>query len=232
MVEGPKLVDLARAGGWVDAIYAEADIAPDYDGAIVVAPGVLAKVLDTVTPQGVCAVARMPTVDLASVDVTSGVVLVLAGIADPGNAGTLIRTAVAAGAAGVLFCDESVDPFSPKCVRAAAGSTFQVPVVSGGGSVSVLQHLGSRRVRRLGTAARAGVPYDEADLRAPLALVLGNEAHGLPAGVAEQLDGWVHLPMAGTVESLNVAVAGSVVLFEAARQARRADGEAGGARAR
>jgi TrmH family RNA methyltransferase len=212
-------------------VYAEAHVASRYQGAIAVADGVLAKVLDTVTPQGVCAVARARTTPLAEANL-DGVVIVLAGVADPGNAGALLRSAEAAGASAIIFCDESVDPFAPKCVRAAAGSTFHVPVVSGGGSVPVLEHLGNRNVRRFGTGARDGVAYDEADLRPPLALVLGNEAHGLDPDVAPHLDGWVHIPMAGAVESLNVSVAGSVVLFEVARQGRHARRAAGDERAR
>ncbi len=211
-------------------MYAEADAASRYDGAVVVADGVLAKVLDAVTPQPVCAVARARTTALADISL-DGVVVVLAGVADPGNAGALLRSAEAAGASAIIFSDESVDPFAPKCVRAAAGSTFHVPVVSGEGSVPVLEHLGNRNVRRLGTGARDGVAYDAADLQPPLALVLGNEAHGISRDIAACLDGFVHIPMAGDVESLNVTVAGSVVLFEAARQARHRSG-AGDARAR
>lgn len=211
-------------------MYAEAAVASRYDGATVVADGVLAKVLDTVTPQGVCATARGRTTALADVD-TDGIIVVLAGVADPGNAGALLRSAEAAGASAIIFCDESVDPFAPKVVRAAAGSTFHVPVVSGGGSVPVLEQLGNRSVRRLGTGARDGLAYDTAALQPPLALVLGNEAHGIGPDVAEHLDDRVHIPMAGAVESLNVAVAGSVLLFEAARQARQAAAGAGDHRA-
>ena len=147
-------------------------------------------------------------------------VLVLCAVADPGNAGTLLRMAEASGVGAVLFCDGSVDPFAPKCVRASAGSIFHVPVVSGGKPVQVLEAIGGRGVQRLGTDAHRGKPYDESDLTGPFALVLGNEAHGLPAEIAEQLDSWVHVPMAGDVESLNVAMAGSVICFEAARQRR------------
>ena len=181
--------------------------------------GALARVTDTVTPQGVVAVASRPTpgLDLAGTD---GDVLVLVGVGDPGNAGTLVRTAEAAGAEAVVFCEGSVDPFTPKCVRASAGSVFHVPVFSGGEPVEVLQRLGMDGRRRVATAARAGVAVDETDLTAPLAIVLGNEAHGLPVAVGSEVDEWVHIPMAGRVESLNVAVAGALVCFEAARQRR------------
>jgi TrmH family RNA methyltransferase len=231
VVEGPKLVEVALAAGWVEQIFVTPELLERYDSdaehpVALVERGVLDKVLDTVTAQGVAAIARARRTALEAVS-TDGPIVVLAGVADPGNAGTLVRTAEAVGASAVLFCDESVDPFSPKCVRASAGSIFHVPVVSGGGSVHVLEHLGARKVRRLGTTARAGAPYYAADLRPPVALVLGSESHGLPGGVDALLDGYVHIPMQGGIESLNVGVAGSVLLFEAARQASSARGTRG-----
>jgi TrmH family RNA methyltransferase len=150
---------------------------------------------------------------------------VLCGVSDPGNAGTLLRIAEAAGLGAVLFSDGSVDPYSPKCVRASAGSIFHVPVVSGGSAVQVLEAIGGRGGPRLGTDQHRGQPYDEVDLCGPFALVLGNEANGIPPDAAECVDEWVHIPMAGAVESLNVAMAGSVICFEAARQ-RRVSGAA------
>jgi TrmH family RNA methyltransferase len=188
----------------------------------VVPPGGVHRYTDVMTPQGVVALAKMPTltVDDALEQASDAPVLVLCGVSDPGNAGTLVRIAEAAGVGAVLFCDGSVDPFAPKCVRASAGSIFHVPVVSGGNPVHVLEAIGGRGGHRLGTGARRGKPYDETDLTGPFALVLGNEAHGLSPEVADHLDGWLHIPMAGDVESLNVAMAGSVICFEAARQRR------------
>jgi tRNA G18 (ribose-2'-O)-methylase SpoU len=107
-------------------------------------------------------------------------------------------------------------------VRGAAGALFRVPLVVAGAALSVLDRLGARGLRRLGTVARGGVAYDEVDLRDPVAIVLGSEAHGLAADVAAAVDTAITIPMAGSVESLNVAVAGAVVCFEVARQ-RRAD---------
>ncbi|CAN5167000.1 hypothetical protein BH18ACT4_BH18ACT4_07310 [soil metagenome] len=101
---------------------------------------------------------------------------------------------------------------------------FHVPVVSGGDPVQVIERLGASGRRRVGTTVDAGVAYDQVDLTGPLAVVLGNEAHGLPAAVSAVIDDWAHIPMAGRVESLNVGVAGALVCFEAARQ-RRAIGE-------
>jgi TrmH family RNA methyltransferase len=187
---------------------------------------VLAKAVDAVTPQGVAAIAARPevSVDAALAAARNATItLVLVDVNDPGNAGTLLRTAEAAGAAAVLFCGASVDPCNPKCVRASAGALFHLPVASGGDVVSVLEGLGSAGVRRAATVVRDGTPYDAVDLTGPIALVLGNEAHGLPAEVDALVDDRLSIPMVGRSESLNVAMAGAVVCFESLRQRRAAD---------
>jgi TrmH family RNA methyltransferase len=234
VIDGPTLVGAALDAGLpVDEVFVE-DGAPvadldavarraEHAGAVVrrVQPGVLARATGTVTPQGMAAVAPLPVVPLDEV-VDEELVLVLAGVGDPGNAGTLVRTAEAAGVGAVVFCDGSVDPFAPKTVRSSAGSLFHVKVASGGNPVHVLERLGTGGRRRLGTSAHAGVDYDRLDLTGPLAIALGNEAHGLADDVAAHVDAWARVPMAGRVESLNVAMAGTVICFEAARQRRRA----------
>ena len=189
------------------------------------APGVLERVAGTVTPQPVLAVAPRPGADAAVLDdAAADLVLVLAGVADPGNAGTLLRTAEAAGATAVVVTGGSVDPFGPKCVRASAGAVFRVPVVEvdDGRARHALDRLAARGVRRLGTVVAGGRPYDEVDLTGPIAVVLGNEAHGLAPAFAAAVDEAVTIPMAGRAESLNVGMAGAVVCFEAVRQRRRA----------
>jgi TrmH family RNA methyltransferase len=113
-------------------------------------------------------------------------------------------------------------------VRASAGSLFHVPVVTGGDPAAVLVGLRDAGLRALGTTARDGTPYDEADLTARIALVLGNEAHGLPAGLNDVLDGVLTIPMAGRSESLNVGMAAAVLSFEARRQIRNRTGPADG----
>lgn len=231
LLEGPHLVqDALDHGHALEAIFVEPGIAVDLAGRVVpvheLEPGVLARVGDAVTPQGMVAIAPMPQSDEGVVDKVvegCGVVLVLAGVSDPGNAGTLLRVAEAAGVGAVLFCDEAVDPFAPKCVRASAGSILHVPVTSGVRSVHVLEAIGGRGGRRVGAAAHRGEPYDRADLRGPVALVVGSEAHGIPDATAEAVDEWVHIPMTGHVESLNVAVTGALVCFEAARQRDRSE---------
>ena len=233
IIDGPLLVaEAIRMQVPIEAIYVEAGTneAIVDDATIagirvhVVPPGAVHQFTDVMTPQGVVALAPMPSITMDdALDRSAGMpALVLCSVSDPGNAGTLLRMAEASGVGAVLFCDGSVDPFAPKCVRASAGSIFHVPVVSGGKPVQVLEAIGGRGVQRLGTDAHRGKPYDEIDLTTPFALILGNEAHGLPAEITDQLDEWVHVPMAGDVESLNVAMAGSVICFEAARQRRGA----------
>ncbi|HUF33136.1 MAG TPA: RNA methyltransferase [Acidimicrobiales bacterium] len=183
-------------------------------------PGVLERVGGTVTPQPVVALAPFCDVALTSVSEAT-LVVVCVDVRDPGNAGTVLRSAEAAGAGAVVFCDGSVDVFNPKTVRASAGSLFHVPVVNGGEPAAVLGHLATAGLRRVGTVARGGTAYDEADLTTPVALVLGNEAHGLPEGLSASLDEAVTIPMAGRAESLNVGMAAAIVCFEALRQRRR-----------
>ena len=189
-------------------------------------PGVVERVAGTVTPQPVLAVAPWTDVPLEAV-LGSDLVVVCVDVRDPGNAGTILRSAEAAGAGAVVFCDGSVDVFNPKTVRASAGSLFHVPVVASGAPADVLGRLGGAGLRRYGTVARGGTPYDEVDLVGRVAVVLGNEAHGLPDGLDGSLDGGLTVPMAGRAESLNVGMAAAVVCFEALRQRRAAGPPAG-----
>ncbi|MDQ6727222.1 MAG: RNA methyltransferase [Actinomycetota bacterium] len=181
------------------------------------APGVLERVASTVSPQPVVAVARAVDVDIESL-AAARLVLVCIDVRDPANLGTILRSAEASGAGGIICCDGSVDLYNPKCVRASAGSLFHTRIVARGEPVQVLATLGGWGLRRLGTRAVGGTPYHLADLAAPTALVLGNEAQGLTAAAAAAVDGWVSIPMAGRSESLNVGMAAAVLCFEAARQ--------------
>ena len=189
------------------------------------AAGVLDKVSDTVSPQGVIAVVDRRPSDVARIAAADGLVVALAGVADPGNAGTIVRSAEAAAAAGVVFCADAVDPFGPKTVRAAAGSAFRVPIAevsAGAATLAALMSLRAGGRVLLGTVGQGGHPPEHVDLTRGITLVVGSEAHGLPAEVAAIVDETVSIPMAGSIESLNAAVAASVVLFEAARQRRGA----------
>lgn len=184
---------------------------------------VIKALTETVTPQGVVAVVSDPTSDLASLR-DADLVLVLADVRDPGNAGTLVRSALAVGASGVVFAKGSVDPLHPKVVRSAAATLFSLPVVRGADLLETLDFLKENDVALVGSSAASKESVYEADLTSRLALVLGNEAWGLPPDVERAMDRVVGIPMPGPTESLNVSVAGAILLFEALRQRQSAAG--------
>jgi TrmH family RNA methyltransferase len=181
--------------------------------------GVLERIGDTVTPQPVLAVASTRRTDVGELE-TGGLVLVAVTLRDPGNAGTLLRSAEAAGATGVVFCGNSVDLHAPKVVRSSGGAVFGIPVVEADDPVKVLDALGRHGRRRLAAVAAGGEPVERVDLTGPVAVVLGNESSGLPADVASHVEGLVTIPTEPPAESLNVGMAGTVLAFEAARQRR------------
>ena len=219
MIEGPTLVaDAVAAGVELLEIYAEPGAAvPRGVEPTMVEPGTLAAVTDAVTSQGIAAVARQPQPSLAEIP-TAAPLLVCVAIGDPGNAGTLLRSAEGAGFGAVLFTSGSVDPFAPKCVRASAGSVFRVPVIKGEEAATVLDEVAATGRRRIGTRAADAPSLLDADVTGPVAIVLGTEAHGLPADVASHVDDWVSIPMAGRTESLNVAMAGTLLCYEVLRR--------------
>jgi RNA methyltransferase, TrmH family len=178
--------------------------------------GALEKIATTRTPQPVVGVAPIRAESLDAI-ATGGHVVVVVDVADPGNAGTVLRSAEASGAAAVIFGGASVDAHNPKVVRASAGAIFSVPVVEEDDPVAVLDRLAAAGRCRLGATPSGGTPYDRAPL-ADAAIVLGGEAHGLPPAVVDTLDDKVSIPMAATTESLNVAMAATVLCFEAQRQ--------------
>lgn len=192
-----------------------------YDAGAAVFPlasGVMEAVADAVTPQPVCAVVPMRSVPIEALG-SDGFVVVAVDVRDPGNAGTMLRSAAAAGARGIVFCDGCVDLFNPKTVRATAGALFRLPVVTSVPVDEALRSLGRAGRTRFAAVARDGGDYTRADFTAPAAFVMGNEARGLP----EHLDGIdqrITIPLPGPIESLNVGVATAVLCFEAARQVR------------
>lgn len=181
--------------------------------------GVLERIGDTVTPQPVIAVAPLSDVELDELP-ADGLVLVAASVRDPGNAGTLLRSAEAAGVSGVVFCGNSVDPHAPKVVRSSGGAVFGIPVVEAEDPVKVLDALGRHGRRRLAAVAAGGDRFDRVDLTGRVAIVLGNEGAGLPPELVGHLDGSVTIPLVPPAESLNVGMAATVLAFEAARQRR------------
>ncbi|MHB8682044.1 MAG: TrmH family RNA methyltransferase [Acidimicrobiales bacterium] len=229
VLEGAKLLGAALdSGAEIESVYVD-PAAGEAAAALVerafgagarvfeLAPGVLERVADTVTPQPLLTVVRTPSWSLDDIG-SGGFVVVCVDVRDPGNAGAVIRAADAAGADAVVCCEGTADPWNPKTVRASAGSVLHLPVVAAGEPAAVLEALGGRGLRRMAAATRGGVPHSAADLTVPLALVLGNEASGLPAGLRDVVDAELTIPMAGRAESLNVATAAAVLCFEVRRQ--------------
>jgi TrmH family RNA methyltransferase len=241
-VEGPELLSVALdTGATVEAVYVAPEgrtnpgVAAVVDRAFTsgtrvfdLAPGVVERVADTVHPQPLLAVVGFRPAPLA-VARDRSMVMVLVDVRDPGNAGTMIRTADAAGVGAVICCDGSVDPTNPKTVRASAGSIFQVPVASGGAASDVVDQLRDWGFMAVGTTVRDGVDYARFDWRQRVALVFGNEASGLGDELLGRLDHRVSIPMVGRAESLNVGVSASVLCFEALRQRRDVGSTAQGA---
>jgi RNA methyltransferase, TrmH family len=183
-------------------------------------PGVLERVADTVTPQPVLAIGAMVDVALDRAVSAAGLAVVCVDVRDPGNLGTVLRTADAAGAAAVICCGGTVDVYNPKTVRASAGSLFHVPVVVTAEPLATVSALSDAGLVLVGALAHGGDDYTSIDWSAPTALVLGNEASGLPEALVAQLDRRASIALEGAAESLNVSVAGAVLCFEALRQRR------------
>jgi RNA methyltransferase, TrmH family len=177
---------------------------------------------ETVTPQGVFAVCG--SVDVGLTTALAGaprLVAVLAGVSDPGNAGTVIRTADAAGADAVILAGNAVDPHNGKCVRATAGSLFHLPIAThrdAGEAVAAARRAG---LTVLAATADGRLDLDQARLDTPAAWLFGGEAHGLDAGLRAAADETVRVPIYGRAESLNLATAAAVCLYSSARALRR-----------
>jgi TrmH family RNA methyltransferase len=183
---------------------------------------VMAELTQTVTPQGLLAVCRFVHAPLPeAVPPGARLVAVLAHVRDPGNAGTVLRTADAAGADAVVFTDASVDPYNGKCVRASAGSVFHLPVVTGISVAEVVRHVRAAGLRVLAADGAGSRTLDEVDLGRPTAWLFGNEAWGLPQELLDLADEVVRVPIYGRAESLNLATAAGVCLYASARVQRQ-----------
>lgn len=209
IVDGPRLLAEAVAADlYVETVFHAPGASferPAGADVVELAAGVLERVSDVDAPQGCVAIVRRP---VSFLPLHASFVVVAAGVGDPGNLGTIIRSAEAAGADAVMVTAGSADVFSPKTTRASAGAVFHVAIVDGDPRT-----LG---LRLIGTDAHVGTPFYKADLTGPLALVLGNETHGVAADLT--VDEIVTIPHVGRSESLNVAMAATVLCFEVARQ--------------
>jgi TrmH family RNA methyltransferase len=243
LAEGPQAVReaLRLAGsrrGLVHELFVDADEPGrhvELEGAarslgvpvVPVSSAVLGSIAGTVTPQGV--VARCAYLDVplsVAFSPAPGLVAVLVEVRDPGNAGTVLRTADAAGADAVVLTDASVDPYNGKCVRASAGSLFHLPVVRATRLDDILAAARAAGLQVLATDGEGEVDLDDALdtglLSRPTAWLFGNEAHGLAPAVRSAADAVVRVPIHGRAESLNLATAAALCLYSSARARRRA----------
>jgi TrmH family RNA methyltransferase len=175
---------------------------------------------DTVTPVGLVAVCRMPEASPTDVLSAPRLVAVAVDTADPGNAGTLIRLADAMGADVLVLAGEGVDPYNAKCLRASAGSIFGVPVLEMTDTAALVDALRAAGLQVLATTLDGETSLDDVDLSKPTAWLFGPEAHGLSDDVAALADARVRIPMAGSAESLNVAAAAAICLYQSSRASR------------
>ncbi|MGH3576151.1 MAG: TrmH family RNA methyltransferase [Mycobacterium sp.] len=229
LAEGANLVEAASRRGLIREIFVtepaaqrHAALLAEQHAPVHLVTERAAKALsDTVTPMGLVAVCELPRPGLP--DVLAGaprLVAVAVEIGEPGNAGTLIRIADAMGAAAVILGGHSVDPYNGKCLRASAGSIFSIPVVVApdvGAAVTALQAAG---LQVLATTVDGELSLEDAELTEPTAWLFGPESHGLPTAVARVADNRVRIPMLGGAQSLNVAGAAAICLYQSARAQR------------
>jgi TrmH family RNA methyltransferase len=250
LAEGPQAVAEAyRCGAHVTDLFVtvparsrHSDLVSEIAGAGIPVHVVSGEVMDelaqTVTPQGLLAICGFIDVPLTEVTGPAGgakpsLVALLANVRDPGNAGTVLRTADAAGAHAIIFADASVDPYNGKCVRASAGSLFHLPVVAGAlieDAVTTMRDAGLRIVAADGRAGRSlDDPGVQARLAEPTAWMFGNEAWGLPPELVALADEPIAVPIYGQAESLNLAAAAAVCLYASTRaqRVRTVTGQAG-----
>jgi TrmH family RNA methyltransferase len=195
---------------------------------------VMEAIADTESPQGVAAIVSRPYFELEDLFAGSPELIVIADqLQDPGNLGTMIRTAEAAGADGIITTRYTVDPFNHKALRASMGSALRVPIITDARRADVVKLCRERKIKLVASRTMPDRPqaviedaarsesiliYTEADLTPPLALILGKEASGITEDAAAEADESVYIPMAEGVESLNVSAAAAILLYEAARQ--------------
>jgi TrmH family RNA methyltransferase len=227
LAEGPNLVEAALRRGLVSEVFATEAAAARFgsllsDTQVHLVTERAAKALsETVTPVGLVAVCSVPETSLDDVLADSPrLVAVAAEISEPGNAGTLIRLADAMGADAVVLAGNSVDPYNGKCLRASAGSIFSIPVVSEPDAVAAVSATSAAGLQVLATTIDGEISLDDVDLATPTAWLFGAEAHGLSAELAGKATHRVRIPMPGNAESLNVASAAAICLYQSSRAHR------------
>ncbi len=186
----------------------------------IVADSVFEAMAETVTPQGVLAIVEMPKYSLEQMIEQAGTLLLLEDLRDPGNLGTIVRTAEAAGVAGIILSKESVDVYNPKVIRSTMGAIYRVPFLYVEDFKELLVRLKEQKVRLLAAHLQGTKNFDKADYSGKVGILIGNEANGLSDEVADLAEEKVLIPMAGNVESLNAAVAAALLMYEAFRKQR------------
>jgi TrmH family RNA methyltransferase len=229
-IEGPNLLEEAlRAGLRLECVFVAQGSERMLDGLTLAAEtevlmlprDLLASALATEAPQPIAALVEPPDWTWAHFlnahRKTAPLVLVLAALQDPGNLGTILRSAEAFGADGVICLPGTVSAWNPKAVRASAGSLFRMPMLTASVEECFL-HLREADVKVWTTTVHAAEPADLVNLAGPVALLIGNEGNGVPSDLAARADAALTIPCPGPIESLNASVAASVLLYEAARQ--------------
>jgi TrmH family RNA methyltransferase len=191
-----------------------------------VTPDVFSHMSDTKTPQGVLAVVRQincreEDIPAREIRGQSPHILILEDVQDPGNLGTMFRTAEAAGVTGILMSRDCVDIYNPKVVRSTMGAVFRMPFAFAEDLTKTIRSIKQREIRVYAAHLEGKRVYDEEDYRRGTAFLIGNEGNGLRPETAKCADAWIKIPMAGKAESLNAAVAAAVLMFEAGRQRRQ-----------
>ncbi|MDO5294648.1 MAG: RNA methyltransferase [bacterium] len=230
LVEGIKMVEEAYEYGILEAYVSESAEEElkkahgsflnklDYE---LVADKVFAEMSDTITPQGILAVVKMPSYQVDDIIKSEHAhVMVLENLRDPGNLGTILRSGEGAGVTGVILSKESVDIFNPKVIRSTMGSIFRVPFCYVEDLASVIGEMKQNGITLYAAHLKGTDNYEAFDYEKSCGFLIGNEANGLSDEISKEADCLVKIPMAGKVESLNAAMAASILMFEVARQRR------------
>ncbi len=232
-IEGVKLLEEAlRDGQHLETVFFSESARPLAEKllgqistrteALVLPTALFNSIVPSETPQGVAALLKLRAFSTAELldRANQGPLVVAAGLQDPGNLGTILRSAEAFGAAGIFLTEGTVSPYNSKVLRGSAGSIFRLPFLQIS-SAELIPLLRERGVRLLATSSHKGTPLAAASWSLPLAIFIGNEGAGLPREILHQLDETIVIPQAAPVESLNAGVAASIVLYEAARAGQK-----------
>lgn len=234
LVEGTKMYGEAPKG-WIEKTYVSREFLEKPEARClrgreyeVVENHVFRAMSDTQTPQGILCIVKMPSYRLEDLlNRETPLLMILENIQDPGNLGTIIRTAEGAGVTGVVMGGGTVDLFNPKTIRSTMGSIYRVPFRYEEDLTGLVERLADSGITSYAAHLNGTFCYDEMDYRKGTAFLIGNEANGLSDQLAKAAGAYIRIPMAGEVESLNAAVASSILMYEASRQRRQAPGRLG-----